>query len=865
MHEPSEVELRRYLHSQRALVAQLVEADSLDQVASGFLSTVAELLRWKAGAIWDAPAGARALRFVSGWSIPGLDAEPLWRLSRELSFEPGVGLPGRAWETGDVVWIDDVTDDPSFARRPAAVELGLRAALAIPVPLGRPEEVRAIAEFHTDSFDPPSEELIDLLATFAEQLGAFIDRRGTEATMRTAEQFKSAVLASSLDCIIGMDHRGLVVEFNEAAEELFGYRRENVLGRELAELIIPEELRDRHRKSLRRYLETGQATIIGRRLELPALRSDGSRIPVELAVTRLAGSEPPLFTGFLREISERADAERVRHHLAQVVRGSQDAVLSKDLEGIVTSWNPAAERLYGYTEEEAIGRHISFLVPADHRGEEQVILDKVRRGERIDTYETERIRKDGARIDVSLTISPIEQPILGIVGASVIARDITGEKRRRRAQEFLVAATRGLDASLDLTETARTIVGTAVPELATVCVADFVRWDGSIGDSVVAAADPEVAVRLEQIRKEAPLDPNGEHPVAQVLREGRPMVWRDLTSPPVVDQVAQNDDHRRLMADTGYNSAAVVALVARGRTLGALSFLHARTDLRYDDADLELLSELADRAAIALDNARLYQERDQTARNLQRGLRPPRPAEVPGLEISVVFEAAGEGIEVGGDLYDVLPTEDGCWILIGDVAGKGSAAAGVSVAVRHAVRGLTREIEDPAEVLSRVNELLLEGTSLNDFATVMLLRMHSGASGWRAVLAAAGHPPAIHVRREGPAQLGGGSILGALPEARLARHDVVFDHGDTLVLCTDGWLEAGPPATHAEPDALAEMAHDLSSLELSELTARLRHDAIARGGGALRDDMVVLAIRPAADSRARRDEGSAQREQLSPL
>ncbi len=865
MHGPQELELQRYLRSQRALTAQLLEADSLDQVASGFLSTVAEPLRWEAGAIWEVPVEAPALRFVSGWSVPGLDAEPLWRLSRELSFEPGIGLPGRAWETGEAVWIADVACDPDFPRQPAAVELGLRAALAIPVPLGPPEAVLAIAEFHTDSFDSPSEDLIDLLATFADQLGAFIERRRAENTIRTVEQFKSAVLASSLDCIVGMDHRGLVVEFNEAAERLFGYRREDVIGRELAELIIPEELRDRHRESVRRYVETGQATLIGRRLELPALRSDGSRVPIELTVTRLGGSEPPLFTGFLREISERAEAERVRHHLAEVVKGSQDAVLSKDLQGVVDSWNPAAERLYGYSREKAIGRHISFLIPADHRGEEKVILDKVRRGERIETYETERIREDGARIDVSLTVSPIEQPILGIVGASVIARDITAEKRRRTAQEFLVAATRGLDASLDFVETARTIVATAVPELAAVCVMDFVREDGLIGDSVVAAADPDVAARLERIRRQKPLDPDGEHPVAQVLRAGRPMVWRDLTSPAVIGQVAQNEEHRHLMSDAGYNSAAVVALVARGRTLGAISFLHASTDLRYDDADLELLGELADRAAIALDNARLYQERDQTARNLQRGLRPPHPAEVPGLEISVVFEAAGEGIEVGGDLYDVLPTADGCWILIGDVAGKGSAAAGVSVAVRHAVRGLTREIEDPGEVLARVNELLLEGTSLNDFATVMLIRMHAGANGWTATLAAAGHPPAIHVRQEGAAQLGGGSILGALPEVRLARHDVVFDHGDTLVLCTDGWLEAGPPATHAEPAALAEMSHALSSLELDELTARLRRDAIARGGGALRDDMVVLAVRPAGDSRARRDEGSARTEQPSPL
>lgn len=698
VHGSPEVELRRYLRSQRELTAQLVAADSLDDVASGFLATVAELLGWRAGAIWEAP-------------------------------EPGAGLPGRAWETGEIVWAD--------------------GAIAVPAPVGTPEDVRAVAEFHADSLDAPGDDVLDILATFAHLLGAFIERRSAEATLRS-------------------------------------------------------------------------------------------------------------------EAGERADAERVRHHLAQVVRGSQDAVLSKDLEGLVTSWNPAAERLYGYSEEEAIGRHISFLVPHDHHGEEQVILDKIRRGERIETYETERIRKDGARVDVSLTVSPIEQPILGIVGASVIARDITAEKRRRRAQEFLVAATRGLDASLDLTETARTIVATAVPELAAVCVMDFVRRDGQIGNSVVAAADPEVAARLERIRREIPLDPAGDHPVAQVLREGRPMVWRDLTSPAVVDQVAQSDEHRRLMSDAGYNSAAVVALIARGRTVGALSFLHASTDLRYDAADLELLSELADRAAIALDNARLYQERDRLARNLQRGLRPPRPADVPGLEISVVFEAAGEGIDVGGDLYDVLPTEDGCWILIGDVAGKGSAAAAISVALRHAVRGLTREIEAPGEVLSRVNELLLEGTSLNDFATAMLLRMRSEPSGWRATLAAAGHPPAIHFKQDESALLGGGTVLGAFEDARLATHEAVFEEGETLVLCTDGWLEVGPPQAHLEPQALAELVDGFSSLELDELTARLRHDAVSRGGGTLRDDMVVLAVRPAAGSPGRKDAGSGQIAQSSP-
>ncbi len=210
---------------------------------------------------------------------------------------------------------------------------------------------------------------------------------------------------------------------------------------------------------------------------------------------------------------ERADAERSRQHLAEVVRGTQDAVLSKDLDGIVTSWNPAAERLYGYTAEEAIGRHISFLIPEDHKNEEEMILDRVRSGEGLETYETERVRADGARISVSLTVSPIRVSQGGLIGASVIARDITSERRRRQAREFLLSASRLLDSSLDPDQTARTIVGTIVPELAEICVLDFVREDGWLGDSVVAGTDAEAAARLEQIRRESPLDPAGSHPV----------------------------------------------------------------------------------------------------------------------------------------------------------------------------------------------------------------------------------------------------------------------------------------------------------------------------------------------------------------
>ncbi len=509
MGEGREPELWGYLQSQRELSTCLIADDSLDEAAPVFLSTVAKLLRWEAAALWEAVEGAAPLRFICGWSVPDLDAEPLWRLSREQSFERGAGLPGRAWDEGAIVWAPDFSEDDSYPRSATSAALDLKAALAMPIPIGSPDEVLAVAEFHTSSFNPQSGDLMALLGGFADQLAAFIARSRAESRIEAGEEFKAAVLGASLDCIIGMDADGTVLEFNEAAERLFGFRREEAVGRELAELIVPEELRERHRAGLRRYRETGEGTVIDNRVELSALRKDGAVIPVELTVTRIRGSEPPVFTGFLRDVSDRAEAERVRQHLAEVVRGTQDAVLSKDLDGIVTSWNPAAERLYGYSVEEAVGRHISFLIPPDHRGEEQVILDRVRRGERLETYETERIRADGARISVSLTVSPISSPPRGLIGASVVARDITAEVRRRNAREFLIAASRLLDSSLDPLETARTIVATAVPELAHYCVVDFLREDGWLGESIVAGADPEAAERLEAIRRSSPSTPRG--------------------------------------------------------------------------------------------------------------------------------------------------------------------------------------------------------------------------------------------------------------------------------------------------------------------------------------------------------------------
>ena len=251
-----------------------------------------------------------------------------------------------------------------------------------------------------------------------------------------------AILDSALDCIIVMNASGRILEFNPAAERVFGYTREEAVGKELAELIIPAALRERHRQGLRRFLETGEGPVLGRRIEITGVRADGSEILVELAITTFHIQKEPVFAAYLRDITARKEGEEARRTLAAIIESSEDAIISKDLDGKITSWNQAAERLYGYTSDEVIGKPTTILIPPERQSEEPQILERIRRGERVDHYETVRRRKDGTLFDISATVSPIKDENGQVIGASKIARDITEriQIERRRAAQYAVAS-----------------------------------------------------------------------------------------------------------------------------------------------------------------------------------------------------------------------------------------------------------------------------------------------------------------------------------------------------------------------------------------------------------------------------------------
>ena len=250
-----------------------------------------------------------------------------------------------------------------------------------------------------------------------------------------------AYLDSAIDCIITMDATGRVREFNPASERVFGFTRAEALGKELAELIIPPRIRERHRQGLAHYLQTGEGPLLGKLIEIEALRRDGTEILVQLAISALEIDGSPIFTAYLRDITERRRAEEANRRLAAIIESSGDAIISKDLDEIITSWNREAERLFGYSADEIIGKPITVLVPPDRRDEELGIIERIRRGERIIRYETMGCRKDGTSLDISLAVSPIKDENGHVIGASKIARDITERVRtdRRRSTQYVVS------------------------------------------------------------------------------------------------------------------------------------------------------------------------------------------------------------------------------------------------------------------------------------------------------------------------------------------------------------------------------------------------------------------------------------------
>ncbi len=255
-----------------------------------------------------------------------------------------------------------------------------------------------------------------------------IERKQSEKAVRDSEARLRAIIDTALDALIGINAQGIIIDWNPRAEVIFGWARGEALGQKLADLIIPPRYREAHERGLQHFLRTGEAVVLNRSIEVAGLRRDGTEFPLELSITSIRRGETYVFNAFLSDITERKRAEENRVRLASIVESSEDAIISKTLDGIVTSWNRGAVRTFGYTADEAIGKAIGFLIPQDRLEEESQIIERVKQGEHVTHFETVRRRKDGKEINIALTISPIEDGAGMIIGFSKIARDITEQK-----------------------------------------------------------------------------------------------------------------------------------------------------------------------------------------------------------------------------------------------------------------------------------------------------------------------------------------------------------------------------------------------------------------------------------------------------
>lgn len=316
-------------------------------------------------------------------------------------------------------------------------------------------------------------------------------------------------------------------------------------------------------------------------------------------------------------------AEEAQKLLAAIVASSDDAIISKTLDGIITSWNGAATRLFGYSAEEAIGQHITLIIPRELWPQEDEILARLRKGLRIDHFETVRVSKDGRYIDVSLSISPIRREDGTISGAAKIARDITRQKamaRKLQAAEeqerFLTEVSKVLASTLDYKETLDNLAHLIVPRLADWFAVDLLDADGQFQLVVLEHQDPEQVKWARALRERFPIDYNALAGLPNVVRTGQSELYPEITDEMLVVGT-RSEEELAVARQVGYSSLMLVPLVARGKNIGVVTFVATESGKKYNKRDLALAEELGRRAGVALDNARLYNEARQAREQLE--------------------------------------------------------------------------------------------------------------------------------------------------------------------------------------------------------------------------------------------------------
>ncbi|WP_369195478.1 SpoIIE family protein phosphatase [Streptomyces djakartensis] len=430
------------------------------------------------------------------------------------------------------------------------------------------------------------------------------------------------------------------------------------------------------------------------------------------------------------------------------------------------------------------------------------------------------------------------------------------ERLRRGSLSFLVEASDLLAGTLDRDQTLALMAQMTVPTLATWCAVYTIADQSSEPDlSYVLHEDEELIDGIKSLlSKVPPPDPvptpgarvwpaPGENAHKAALRSSMRSLGLSGGSG---TQVTPGIGPTLATASAVGGETVVLPLVARNRVIGMLT-LGKPADEHFRQEILELAEDLSRRAALALDNARLYSERTAISQSLQRSLLPPELPSIDGVEVEVIYRAAGEGNEVGGDFYDVFPIRDGAYgFAIGDVCGTGPNAAAVTGLARHALRLLAREGLSGPAVLERLNSAILDEGARSRFLTLLYGEMRPQEDGSAELkVVCAGHPLPLRLRQDGTVEPAAEPqpLLGVIEDLELHEETVTLDPGDVLLCVTDGVTERREGTRMLGDDGLADVLTTCTGLTAGAVAARIMRAVERFASDAPSDDMAILAMR----------------------
>jgi serine phosphatase RsbU (regulator of sigma subunit) len=541
-----------------------------------------------------------------------------------------------------------------------------------------------------------------------------------------------------------------------------------------------------------------------------------------------------------RELTSGLDDPELEAVVMDIRRSRREKGGSETLAVIETGQPVLASDLSAFVPPDAPPEHLEALERLAARS--YMIVPLTARG-RVLGAVTLLLTREGANYgpaDLEVAQQLADRCALAIDNARLYA----AEREARLRASFLAEAGAILDSSLDFEETLANVARIAVPEVADWCGVSILAEGGLLREVATAHVDPDKRALARELNERWPPQPDDPTGAAAVARSGVTQYVPEVTDEMLAEGIADPEQLAQVRR-LGLRSLILAPLRARGRALGVLALANAESGRVFSEDDVQFCEELARRAGMAIDNARLYTERTRIAHTLQAKLLPERLPEIPGALLAARYRAAGELNEVGGDFYDVFARSEREWTLVvGDVSGKGAEAAAATALARYTLRTAALDETSPGDALRRLNAAMLHDGS-GQFATVVLAYVSGDRDGHLDVrLALGGHPPPLVLRADGTVEAVGafGTVLGVLERLRLVDCELTLARGDSLLLYTDGVTEAGPRGAAIGQAGLEALLQRVAGADPQTIVDAVEAAVVGAQEGEPRDDVALLAV-----------------------